>query len=91
MQRKIKHATDSRVDDTITVADVCDVCKRRVGSQCKRCGDCYVPHALENRSISVMRSENEKQRHQWAISFIAHEVSRPDRKYISGRSENTSV
>jgi hypothetical protein len=38
MQRKIKHATDSRVDDTITVADVCDACKRRVGSECKRCG-----------------------------------------------------
>jgi len=38
MQRKINHATDSRVDDTITVADVCHVCKRRVGSQCKRCG-----------------------------------------------------
>jgi hypothetical protein len=36
-------------------------------------GDSYVPHALEGRSISVMRSENEKQRHQWAISFIAHE------------------
>ena len=37
MQRKIKHTTDARVDDTVTVADVCYVCKRRVGSQCKRC------------------------------------------------------
>jgi hypothetical protein len=37
MQRKIKHTTDSRADGAVTVADVCYVCKRRVGSQCKRC------------------------------------------------------
>lgn len=43
------------------------------GRSASAAGDSYVPHALEGRSISVMRSENEKQKHQWAISFIAQE------------------
>ena len=42
--------------------------KGRSGRSASAAGDSYVPHALEGRSISVMRSENEKQKHQWAIS-----------------------